>query len=210
MPIPIISDFEKERRENATRSAGIKRPNHLSYNFCDPSRVYLRYRRDSFQRNKVDESVSSEETEDEDALEDEEEKEECDENASSNADEGDDSLDEGHGAEDEHNDCDKSVGENGTGVPNQATKAQSVSSEITTENRSEFEPDNMELSDEGSDEHDENYQDEEDISEDILDETSKKHSMEPRILNEDESEIWSDDMELGDDGILLAGREVRS
>ncbi|KAG7008108.1 hypothetical protein G7Y79_00007g022330 [Physcia stellaris] len=208
MAIPIISDFEKQRRENATRSAGIKRPKHLSYNFYDPSRVYLRYRRDSFQRNRGDESVSSGDIEDEDDLEEEEEEEdERDENASSKDDEGDESLDEGDSEEDEQGDYDKDEYENGIDVSNQATKAHSISSEIINEDNSEFDPDYMELSDEGSDEDEE---DQEDMSEDILDETSKEHSMEPRILNVDEFGNWSDDMELGDDGILLAGREVRS
>lgn len=210
MPVPIISDFEKERRENAIRSAGIDNPNHLSYNFRDPSRVYLRYRRASFIRNQVNESVSSEDTEEDDALEDEEdEKDEHDEDAFFKADEEDHHLDEEHSEEEENGDYDKNVYENGIGVPNQATKAQSVSSNIINEENSEFEPDCMELSDEGNDEDDDDYRDEEDISEDILDEVSKEHSMASEILNEDESEIRSDYMELDHDGILLEEREVR-
>ena len=208
MPMPIISDFEKQRRENAIRSASIDKPNHLSNNFNDPSRVYLRdNKRTVFIRNQDNETVSSEDTEEDDDLEDDEdERNEHDENTSPKDIEEDHDLNEGHGVEDEHSDDDNNMYKIGTGVPNQATKTQSVSSDSIKEDNSEIEADYMELFDEESDEDDENSKDEEDIGEEILDEVKNKHSMTSGLLNEGESEIRTDYMELDDDDVLLDER----
>lgn len=193
----------------------IEKPNHLSYNFNNPSQIYLQDNKRTFLVKTEDKGVSSRDPEEEDALEDgedalEDENDGHDDSTSSGDLDEDQARDIHH---DKNGDADNIDHDMGAAVLYQEAKEQSVSSDVSNEDNYEIEPDYMENFDEGDDDHDEAYENEEGTSEELLDNASTERSMPSEILDENGSEVELDYMELDDvdddddgDSLLLGVR----